>query len=112
MSPSTLCDNYQTIFSYLVCHLIEKMKHCCIKPSAHCTSICEYLKDVFNYEYIILQFGYPSHFAETNNCGVGKKSTIPTNYIYPVDILQQQVSIKCNSTNVLIYADALIYIAK
>jgi hypothetical protein len=28
----------------------------------------EYLKDRFNYEYLILRFGYPSHFAGTNNC--------------------------------------------
>ena len=39
-----------------------------------------YLKDRFNYEYLILRFGYPSHFAGTNNWGIVKKSTTPTNY--------------------------------
>ena len=29
-----------------------------------------YLKDRFNYEYLILRFGYPTHFAGTNNCGI------------------------------------------
>jgi len=29
-----------------------------------------YLKDRFNYEYLILRFGYPAHFAGTNNCGI------------------------------------------
>jgi hypothetical protein len=28
----------------------------------------KYLKDRFNYEYLIWRFGYPSHFAGTNNC--------------------------------------------
>jgi hypothetical protein len=27
-----------------------------------------YLKDRFIYDYLILRFGYPSHFAGTNNC--------------------------------------------
>ena len=30
----------------------------------------KYLKDRFNYEYLILRFGYPAHFAGTNNCGI------------------------------------------
>ena len=38
-----------------------------------------YLKDRFNYEYLILWFGYHSHYAGTNNCGI-EKSTTPTNY--------------------------------
>ena len=32
----------------------------------------KYLKDRFNYEYLILRFGYPAHFAGTNNCGIAK----------------------------------------
>ena len=32
-----------------------------------------YLEDKFNYEYLILRFGYPSHFASTNNCGNRKR---------------------------------------
>ena len=32
-----------------------------------------YLKDRFNYEYLILRSGYPSHFAGTNNCGIAEK---------------------------------------
>ena len=39
----------------------------------------------FNYEYLILRFGYLSHFTGTNNCGIEKT---PTNYnIVPVNIL-------------------------
>ena len=37
-------------------------------------SIYKYLKDRFNYEYLILWFGYPSQFAGTNNCGIEKKN--------------------------------------
>ena len=33
----------------------------------------KYLKDRFNYKYLILRFGYPSHFAGTNNYGFEKK---------------------------------------
>ena len=33
-------------------------------------SKCSYLRDRFNCEYLILRFGYPSHFAGTNNCGI------------------------------------------
>ena len=36
-----------------------------------------YLKDRFNYEYLILRFGYPSHFAGTNNCGIAKYQPHP-----------------------------------
>ena len=39
-----------------------------------------YLKDRFNYEYLTLRFGYPSRFAGTNNCGIAKITTTPTNY--------------------------------
>ena len=31
-----------------------------------------YLKDRFNCEYLILRFGYPTHFAGTYNCGIAK----------------------------------------
>ena len=43
-------------------------------------ALTQYLKDRFNCEYLILRFGYPSHFADTNNCGIEKNSTTPTNY--------------------------------
>ena len=70
-----------------------------------------YLKDRFNREYLILRFGCPSHFAGTNNCRFAKKSTTPTDYIF----LSNSITISKRhsiTTNVHIYADALIYIAK
>ena len=36
-----------------------------------------YLKDRFNYEYLTLRFGYPSHFAGTYNCGIAKYQPHP-----------------------------------
>ena len=57
-----------------------------------------YLKDRFNYEYLTLRFGYPSHFAGTNNCGIAKITTTPTNYTQNIKvILQQQIIIVINS---------------
>jgi len=40
-------------------------------------NIIEYLKDRFNYEYLISRFGYPSHFAGMNNCGIAKNQPHP-----------------------------------
>ena len=42
-------------------------------------NVYSYLKDRFNYEHLILRFGYPAHFAGTNNCGIAKQLTTPTN---------------------------------
>ena len=65
-------------WSRLTKHLVG-----CISPMIFIvSSFCafSYLKDRFNYEYLIFRFGYPSYFAGTNNCGIPKKLTTPTNY--------------------------------
>ena len=50
----------------------------CGRASANCRpafGLCmTETMDRFNYEYLILRFGYPTYFAGTNNCGIAKKT--------------------------------------
>ena len=49
--------------------------------------ILDYLKDRFNCEYLILRFGYPSHFAGTNNCGIEQNQPHPLIIVYNICLL-------------------------
>ena len=59
-----LCSHVQAITETNTLHDEQVMHGICIFPT--------YLKDRFNYKYSILRFGYPTHFAGTNNYGIAK----------------------------------------
>ena len=58
------CSHAQAITETNTAHDEQMMHGICIFPA--------YLKDRFNYKYSILRFGYPTHFAGTNNYGIAK----------------------------------------